>query len=65
MKLVAPFETSSERTEERRIILAEVLMDGVIGWGECVAGERPFYSPETTDTAPNSPMARALQRRTP
>ncbi|HXJ04315.1 MAG TPA: o-succinylbenzoate synthase [Candidatus Acidoferrum sp.] len=51
MKLVAPFETSSERTEERRIILAEVLMDGVIGWGECVAGERPFYSPETTDTA--------------
>ena len=51
MKLVAPFETSSERTEERRIILAEVLADGVIGWGECVAGERPFYSPETTDTA--------------
>ncbi|HTQ62029.1 MAG TPA: o-succinylbenzoate synthase [Candidatus Solibacter sp.] len=51
MKLLAPFETSSERTEERRIILAEVLADGVIGWGECVAGERPFYSPETTDTA--------------
>ncbi|MGC2830610.1 MAG: o-succinylbenzoate synthase [Candidatus Acidiferrum sp.] len=51
MKLVAPFETSSERTEERRIILAEVLADGVIGWGECVAGEKPFYSPETTDTA--------------
>lgn len=51
MKLIAPFETSSERTEERRIILAEVLVDGVIGWGECVAGERPFYSPETTDTA--------------
>lgn len=51
MKLTAPFETSSERTEERRIILAEVLIDGAIGWGECVAGERPFYSPETTDTA--------------
>src|SRR5579859_6821329 len=51
MKLTAPFETSSERTEERRIILAEVHMDGAIGWGECVAGERPFYSPETTDTA--------------
>ncbi|MGB2670764.1 MAG: o-succinylbenzoate synthase [Candidatus Acidiferrum sp.] len=51
MKLVAPFETSAERTEERRIILAEVLADGVIGWGECVAGEKPFYSPETTDTA--------------
>ena len=51
MKLVAPFETSSERTEERRIMLSEVLVDGAIGWGECVAGERPFYSPETTDTA--------------
>src|SRR5580693_10765698 len=51
MKLVAPFETSAERTEERRIILTEVVTDGVIGWGECVAGEKPFYSPETTDTA--------------
>jgi o-succinylbenzoate synthase len=51
MKLVAPFETSADRTEERRIILAEALVDGVVGWGECVAGEKPFYSPETTDTA--------------
>ncbi|MGH9741112.1 MAG: o-succinylbenzoate synthase [Candidatus Acidiferrum sp.] len=51
MKLIAPFETSSDRTEERRIILTEVVTDGVIGWGECVAGEKPFYSPETTDTA--------------
>ena len=51
MKLVAPFETSAERTEERRIILTEVVADGAIGWGECVAGEKPFYSPETTDTA--------------
>src|SRR5271168_2104361 len=51
MKLIAPFETSSERTEERRIILTEVVTDDAIGWGECVAGENPFYSPETTDTA--------------
>jgi O-succinylbenzoate synthase len=51
MKLVAPFETSVERTEERRIILTEVVTDGAIGWGECVAGEKPSYSPETTDTA--------------
>src|SRR5580658_5519870 len=51
MKLIAPFETSVERLEERRIILAEVLTDSVIGWGECVAGEHPYYSPETTDTA--------------
>ena len=51
MKLVAPFETSVERTDERRIILTEIVTDGAIGWGECVAGEKPSYSPETTDTA--------------
>jgi O-succinylbenzoate synthase len=51
MKLVAPFGTSVDFTDERRIILTEVVADGVIGWGECVAGEKPFYSPETTDTA--------------
>jgi len=51
MKLVAPFETSMDRTDVRRIILVEVDVDGVIGWGECVAGEAPFYSPEYTDTA--------------
>src|ERR1700730_668529 len=51
MKLVAPFETSAERTDVRRIILVEADVDGVVGWGECVAGEPPSYSPETTDTA--------------
>jgi len=35
----------------RRIVLVEADVDGVIGWGECVAGETPYYSPETTDTA--------------
>ncbi|HUI73890.1 MAG TPA: o-succinylbenzoate synthase [Candidatus Acidoferrum sp.] len=51
MPLAAPFETSLERTERRRIILVESLVDGVSGWAECVAGETPSYSPETTDTA--------------
>jgi O-succinylbenzoate synthase len=51
MKLIAPFQTSVDHTEERRIILTEVVTDDAIGWGECVAGENPFYSPETTDTA--------------
>ena len=51
MKLIAPFETSMERTEMRRILLVEASVDGVSGWGECVAGETPAYSPETTDTA--------------
>lgn len=51
MKLVAPFETSVDRTEVRRIVLVEASVEGVTGWGECVAGESPFYSPEYTDTA--------------
>ena len=51
MKLVAPFETSTMRTDERRIVLVEANVDGVTGWGECVAGETPSYSPETTETA--------------
>src|SRR5260370_6216165 len=50
MKLVTPFETSMERAEVRRIVLVQVDVDGVIGWGECVAGESPYYSPETTET---------------
>src|SRR5258705_8362051 len=51
MKLVAPFQTSMETTTVRRILLTEVAVDGVVGWGECVAGETPSYSPETADTA--------------
>jgi o-succinylbenzoate synthase len=51
MRLVAPFETSVERTEVRRIVLVQADVDGFVGWGECVAGESPTYSPETTDTA--------------
>src|ERR1700704_6550142 len=51
MKLVAPFETSMDRTELRRILLVQADVDGVIGWGECVAGETPYYSSETADTA--------------
>jgi o-succinylbenzoate synthase len=51
MKLVTPFETSVDRTEVRRIVLVEAEVNGVTGWGECVAGETPTYSPETTETA--------------
>src|ERR1041385_6977737 len=51
MKLVAPFETSMETTTVRRVLLVEAEVDGVTGWGECVAGESPSYSPETTETA--------------
>jgi O-succinylbenzoate synthase len=51
MKLVTPFETSMDRTESRRVLLVEANVDGVSGWGECVAGADPYYSPETTETA--------------
>ena len=51
MKLNAPFETSFGTTSERRILLVEVIADGVSGWGEVTAGETPAYNPETTDTA--------------
>jgi O-succinylbenzoate synthase len=51
MKLITPFETSMERTVVRRILLIEADVDGATGWGECVAGETPSYSPETVETA--------------
>jgi O-succinylbenzoate synthase len=51
MKLVTPFQISVGRTDVRRIMLVEADVDGINGWGECVAGETPMYSPETTETA--------------
>src|SRR5271154_6979506 len=51
MQLIAPFEISSGVAFHRRIMLLEADVDGVIGWGECVAGENPNYSPETVETA--------------
>ena len=51
MPLVHFFETSFGRVYGRRILLVSVDADGVRGWGECVAGEDPFYSSEWTETA--------------
>src|SRR5215217_5507577 len=51
LPLIHFFETSFGRTIERRILLARLTdANGVEGWGECVAGEGPFYSDEWTDT---------------
>lgn len=51
LPLINFFETSFGRTTERRIILARVRdADGAEGWGECTAGEGPFYSDEWTDS---------------
>ncbi len=51
LPLLRPFETSFGITRDRRIVLAEVQSEGLSGWGECTAGEHPFFSGESTDTA--------------
>src|SRR5581483_11964683 len=51
MRLKAPFETSFGVTQQRRILLVEMVADGVTGWAEVTTGEAPFYNYETTDTA--------------
>lgn len=52
LPLIHFFETSFGRTTERRIILVRVVDgDGAEGWGECTAGEGPFYSDEWAETA--------------
>jgi o-succinylbenzoate synthase len=52
LPLIHFFETSFGRTTERRIILVRVNdADGAEGWGECTAGEGPFYCEEWTETA--------------
>jgi len=51
MPLVHFFETSFGRIYSRRILLVTICCEGVDGWGECVAGEDPFYSSEWIESA--------------
>ncbi len=52
LPLVHFFETSFGRTTERRIVLVRVHDgEGGEGWGECTAGEGPFYCEEWTESA--------------
>lgn len=51
LSLVAPFETSFGVQTERDILLVRVSTSEGDGWGECVAGEEPTYSPEYVDGA--------------
>jgi O-succinylbenzoate synthase len=52
MPLAHPFETSFGVTTARRILLVELVADdGMTAWGECVAGEHPYFSDESVDTA--------------
>jgi len=45
------FETSFGRTDARRVLLITTHCEGIEGWGECVASEGPFFSPEWIETA--------------
>jgi O-succinylbenzoate synthase len=51
MPLAHPFETSFGVTTSRRILLIELKSEGLTAWGECVAGEHPYFSDEMIDTA--------------
>lgn len=49
--LIQPFETSFGVTLNRRVLLVELKAEGLTGWGECVAGEHPYFCEESIDTA--------------
>src|SRR5690349_19189920 len=51
MELLTPFETSFGVTRERRIVVLKVIDGAHSGFGEVTAGEGPFYSHETYETA--------------
>jgi o-succinylbenzoate synthase len=49
--LVHFFETSFGRTYVRHMVLVRLFSEGLVGFGECTAGEGPFYNYETTETS--------------
>jgi O-succinylbenzoate synthase len=51
LALKEPFRISSGVQSHRRVLLVRLDGEGAEGWGECVAGELPNYSPENADTA--------------
>ncbi|MCX7850259.1 MAG: o-succinylbenzoate synthase [Thermus sp.] len=51
LPLVAPFATSFGEERTKQAPLVSLTADGVMGWGECVAGSGPWYSWETVETA--------------
>ena len=51
MRLLKPFHTSFGVQQERYPLLVRLDIDGRSQWGECVAGEGPWYSYETVETA--------------
>jgi len=51
MPLVTPFTTSFGTQVVRPCLIVRLGGEGADGWGECVAGEGPWYSYETVETA--------------
>ena len=51
LRLRERFEISSGGRQDRLVLLLALHGEGETGWGECVAGEDPNYSYETTETA--------------
>jgi o-succinylbenzoate synthase len=60
--LVAPFETSFGVQDHRDILLVKAITPDGEGWGECVAGEDPTYSPEYVDGAQDVLVRHLLPR---
>jgi len=51
MRLLRPFRTSFGVQQDRYPLLLRLDVDGISAWSECVAGEGPWYSSETIETA--------------
>ncbi|MBI1357112.1 MAG: o-succinylbenzoate synthase [Acidobacteria bacterium] len=51
MELLHPFETSFGVTHDKRILLTEVISEGVSGWGEVTCKALPLYNEEFIDAA--------------
>ncbi len=51
LPLVAPFRTAQGTEGAREALLVRVESDVGEGWGECVAGAEPSYSPEYVESA--------------
>ena len=51
MELKYPFTTSFGTEKKRRVVIVSLENGDLKGWGECTAGEGPWYSYETVDTA--------------
>lgn len=47
--LVSTFKISTGTTKIRKIVLIEIHSEDFVGYGECPAGEHPYYSPETAE----------------